>query len=103
MSPNECAKYMSTVKLDSTALGDSCALDQRMECDTKYKYRSIDGTCNNLKNPKWGSAFTAYGRFLFPQYADGKNIISSFFLNPICIFIKSQVPYCLHPLNTNIL
>uniref|UniRef100_A0A336M809 CSON013346 protein n=1 Tax=Culicoides sonorensis TaxID=179676 RepID=A0A336M809_CULSO len=32
------------------------------------KYRSIDGTCNNMKNPLWGSSLTGFRRLLPPQY-----------------------------------
>ena len=41
-------------------------------CDRKAKYRTFDGTCNNLKHPNWGSAFTPLVRFMAPDYADGK-------------------------------
>lgn len=37
------------------------------------KYRTIDGTCNNLKYPTWGAANTKYGRLVRPKYADGKS------------------------------
>ncbi|CAG7822546.1 unnamed protein product, partial [Allacma fusca] len=36
-----------------------------------YKYRSVDGACNNLVNPQWGSAFQPFARFLPPDYDDG--------------------------------
>ncbi|ELT88406.1 hypothetical protein CAPTEDRAFT_72445, partial [Capitella teleta] len=35
------------------------------------KYRSLDGTCNNLYRPLIGRAFTPFSRFLTPQYGDG--------------------------------
>ncbi|KAJ8932932.1 hypothetical protein NQ314_014310, partial [Rhamnusium bicolor] len=38
---------------------------------TKTKYRSYDGSCNNLKHSDWGMAHTRYGRFLPPNYGDG--------------------------------
>ncbi|ESO96969.1 hypothetical protein LOTGIDRAFT_115464 [Lottia gigantea] len=34
-------------------------------------YRTADGTCNNLRNSKWGSAFIPMRRFQPPEYADG--------------------------------
>ena len=34
-------------------------------------YRSVDGTCNNLQNPLWGAATTAFRRILPPYYEDG--------------------------------
>ena len=32
------------------------------------KYYSIDGTCNNLRNPRWGSTNSALRRFLPAEY-----------------------------------
>jgi peroxidase len=37
----------------------------------KSRYRTLDGTCNNLQNPMWGSANNRYGRLLTPRYGDG--------------------------------
>ncbi|XP_011256334.1 peroxidase isoform X2 [Camponotus floridanus] len=68
---NDCAHHISTLGLQGTPLGESCAAMHNMECNEKLKYRSIDGTCNNIENPSWGSAMTAYSRVLFSQYFDG--------------------------------
>lgn len=38
---------------------------------TKSRYRSLDGSCNNLYNPPWGMANNRYGRLLTPRYGDG--------------------------------
>ncbi|XP_076271608.1 peroxidasin isoform X2 [Rhynchophorus ferrugineus] len=35
------------------------------------KYRSIDGTCNNLQHPTWGASLTGFRRVLKPIYEDG--------------------------------
>lgn len=35
------------------------------------KYRTIDGTCNNMKHPMWGASLTAFDRVLSPIYEDG--------------------------------
>jgi peroxidase len=35
------------------------------------KYRSADGSCNNLANPNFGRAGTPYQRILLPEYASG--------------------------------
>ncbi|KAI4457432.1 oxidase/peroxidase [Holotrichia oblita] len=35
------------------------------------KYRRIDGTCNNLRYPRWGAELTALSRLLPPSYEDG--------------------------------
>ncbi|XP_020300662.1 peroxidase-like isoform X2 [Pseudomyrmex gracilis] len=71
LDKNDCARYISTLELQGTSLGESCAAVHSMECDRRSKYRSIDGTCNNIENPSWGSAMTAYTRVLFSQYFDG--------------------------------
>ncbi|XP_031765233.2 chorion peroxidase-like [Galleria mellonella] len=35
------------------------------------RYRTHDGTCNNLNRPRWGSTMTPVQRFLAPSYSDG--------------------------------
>ncbi|KMQ90863.1 peroxidase-like isoform x5 protein [Lasius niger] len=70
LDKNDCARYISTLGLHGTPLGASCTTMHNVECDEISKYRSIDGTCNNLDNPSWGSAMTAYTRVLFSQYFD---------------------------------
>lgn len=37
----------------------------------RSKYRSLDGSCNNLQNPLWGVANNRYSRLLTAKYADG--------------------------------
>ena len=44
-------------------------------------YRTIDGTCNNLKNPLWGAATTAFRRILDPYYEDGISTIRGYLQN----------------------
>lgn len=38
------------------------------------KYRTIDGRCNNLRNPTWGSSYTGFRRILQPIYENGFSI-----------------------------
>ncbi|KAJ8315997.1 hypothetical protein KUTeg_006011 [Tegillarca granosa] len=40
-------------------------------CNTNYPYRQPDGSCNNLKHPLWGKAFTPFERFIPGFYDDG--------------------------------
>jgi len=70
----QCAKDLAKVKLDQTSLGQMCLSKYFNEtaCAGKnLKYRSADGSCNNLKRSFWGNANTAYKRLLFPVYKDG--------------------------------
>ena len=39
------------------------------------KFRSIDGSCNNLRNAHWGQANIALQRLLDPSYVDGTTIV----------------------------
>ncbi|XP_037793386.1 peroxidasin-like protein [Penaeus monodon] len=40
------------------------------DCEAYRRYRSIDGTCNNLNNPLWGATLTPLLRYLPPFYDD---------------------------------
>jgi peroxidase len=42
-----------------------------VKCEVS-KYRTLTGMCNNLQYPSWGSARSAFVRFLPPNYGDGK-------------------------------
>ncbi|XP_053407906.1 peroxidase-like [Mercenaria mercenaria] len=44
-----------------------------VSCDTNAKYRTIDGSCNNLKNPLWGRSNRQHRRLLQPVYDDDIN------------------------------
>ncbi|XP_048767283.2 peroxidase mlt-7-like [Ostrea edulis] len=47
-----------------------CPYNFKPKCDSTAKYRTADGTCNNLKNPLWGKSQTPFERFVFPFYED---------------------------------
>ena len=48
-----------------------CDVNPYIKCDSKQKYRRIDGKCNNLKNTDWGATFHCQRRLLPPDYRDG--------------------------------
>lgn len=56
----------------------------KITCDPS-KYRTYDGSCNNVKNPRWGTAMTQFRRILNPDYCDG---ISA----PRCALDGSELP-----------
>ncbi|XP_051159599.1 peroxidase-like isoform X2 [Leptopilina boulardi] len=89
----ECAQFISTIKLDGTLLNNACGNNQQSHCTPNSRYRSIDGSCNNLENPKLGCAMTAYTRLLFPNYDDGiQNPRQSGLPNPRLVSSKLSTP-----------
>uniref|UniRef100_A0A2M4B5B3 Putative peroxidase n=1 Tax=Anopheles triannulatus TaxID=58253 RepID=A0A2M4B5B3_9DIPT len=49
-----------------------CGLrESSAQCVATEPYRSLDGSCNNLQNPTWGSANTRFNRLIPPKYNDG--------------------------------
>ena len=52
LKDNECAEQISSYSLRYTSLSDKC--QKEPDCDQNAKYRTIDGSCNNLKYPLWG-------------------------------------------------
>merc|ERR1719369_2240993 len=43
---------------------------QPPDCDSNAKYRTFDGSCNNLKNPSLGSKNSPFTRIMTPAYTD---------------------------------
>uniref|UniRef100_A0A2P2HX17 Peroxidase-like n=1 Tax=Hirondellea gigas TaxID=1518452 RepID=A0A2P2HX17_9CRUS len=70
LSKEEAEFGLSKVSVANTIIADTCPVEP--VC-TETKYRSRDGSCNNLKNKKWGQAATSYQRILPPDYSDGAN------------------------------
>ena len=84
--PSECLQLFSALypmnKEYNLTLFESSLSSQRTEgellqnveeCDPVAKYRSIDGTCNNLAvNHKQGAAATPMPRLMDNAYSDGK-------------------------------
>ena len=72
--------------------GPDCPIpaDSTYNCDPSTKYRTIDGTCNNLQNPKWGGSNRGVARFIGPDYSDGEYILclcGRLFLNTLFIMM----------------
>ncbi|UYV64034.1 hypothetical protein LAZ67_2006368, partial [Cordylochernes scorpioides] len=42
-----------------------------LECDFYNRFRSLDGSCNNLQHPTWGTAASCFNRILPAAYEDG--------------------------------
>lgn len=62
---------MPNIDVSRTYLSDVCGRRSfRGQCRPS-KFRTIDGSCNNLRNPTWGMSKTPFARALPPDYADG--------------------------------
>ena len=70
MSSEEAEFGLNQVSVSNTIIGGNCPAPPVCE---ETKYRTIDGSCNNLANKEWGQAATAFQRLLPPKYADGKS------------------------------
>lgn len=40
-------------------------------CNSSAKYRTFNGSCNNLRIPTWGASETPHLRLLNADYSDG--------------------------------
>ncbi|KAK3563805.1 hypothetical protein QTP86_034530, partial [Hemibagrus guttatus] len=64
--------------LDMIANLSGCTAHRRInncsEICFHQKYRSHDGTCNNLQHPMWGASLTAFERLLKSVYDNGFNL-----------------------------
>ena len=69
LNPFQMRDGLSQVDLYDTDFEQFCLPMPR--CNPKERYRSIDGSCNNLENPLWGKSNTQYNRILPPSYSDG--------------------------------
>ena len=54
-------------------------LDQPIRCEEDNRYRTLNGSCNNLRHKSFGAAGTALSRLLPPAYADGLYMKSRMF------------------------
>ena len=78
----------SSGALNRLAVESKCKKDKFLQCPRKWpEYRTIDGTCNNVKNPLFGAASTALTRLVPAKYFDreGQN-------DPIGFPGQSNVP-----------
>lgn len=64
------------VSLRKTSLEGLCPPRDSPQClPATRRYRTHDGTCNNQRRTRWGSAHLPFHRFLSPEYSDGLEAI----------------------------
>lgn len=60
------------ISLRRTSLEGFCPPRDQPFCATaSRRYRTHDGTCNNARKGRWGSAQLPFNRFQSPAYKDG--------------------------------
>ena len=69
LTPDQAGLELKSFSLADTIAGSRCP--QEVVCDPGSKYRSYDGTCNNLERTQWGARNTAMQRIRLPRYSDG--------------------------------
>ncbi|EFX81607.1 hypothetical protein DAPPUDRAFT_317231 [Daphnia pulex] len=67
MESNEIHEALPLIDVFKTSIGRFCSKPQK--CEVK-RFRSYDGTCNNLDNPNWGAISAPFRRLIPPDYAD---------------------------------
>ena len=67
------ASGLPLIGTSKTIIGPYCPafLNGYDQCEVT-RYRTINGMCNNLEFPHWGSARNTFRRLLAPNYADGE-------------------------------
>lgn len=73
LSPAEAGLGLQVYDARAVGLEDTCPLPP--VCIPLSKYRTFDGSCNNLVNPNWGRALTPLERHLPPEYEDGTSTL----------------------------
>lgn len=64
--------FLPEIDFSQTDLASRCPGDPICARDSfQQRYRSYDGSCNNLKHTAWGKSNTPYTRILPPDYEDG--------------------------------
>lgn len=53
---------------------------KKSKCEGSLRFRSIDGTCNNIHHPQRGATSSPFRRLLPASYADGINVLVQFHL-----------------------
>lgn len=69
LTPEEMRDGLSQVDLYGTPYEKYCP--RVPLCNPRDRYRTMDGSCNNLQSPLWGKTNTQYARIMPPSYSDG--------------------------------
>ena len=62
-------EVLQNVNTTNTFISSNCPINP--SCDPNNKFRTADGSCNNLRQPKYGASGTPLQRILPNRYFDG--------------------------------
>ncbi|XP_054158548.1 peroxidase-like [Oppia nitens] len=71
LTPQQARDGLQKYSLADTSQSSHCL--KTPICDRLAKYRTYDGSCNNLRYPLWAKSLTQFIRLVPPAYADGLN------------------------------
>lgn len=78
LTPDEAGFGLTQFHLKDTILSDTCYPEAICDETTIHSpFRTLDGSCNNIKHASWGKSRTQYQRILVPAYADGKDSVEN--------------------------
>jgi len=71
VDPGTATEGFALIDTTKTIISEYCPPYLATKSCEPHRYRDLEGTCNNLKNPHWGAAQMAHHRFLPYAFADG--------------------------------
>ncbi len=84
LSDQEAADLAKVVVREDNGHSEICNEVDLEGCDENTRYRTIDGSCNNLQNPRWGAIATKLSRELKGVKFDYKSVP---------VFTESHAPF----------
>ncbi|XP_059350851.1 chorion peroxidase-like [Daphnia carinata] len=75
IEPENVAQALNQLYLKDTTLSDTCPADAVCNQTTiDSRYRTLDGSCNNVQHSSWGKSLTPFQRVIPSAYADGVRV-----------------------------
>ena len=79
MTPEEAGFGLNQFNLRDTILKETCPSDPVCDQRTlRSPFRTLDGSCNNIKRSFWGKSRTQFQRALVPAYFDGNILLTTY-------------------------
>jgi peroxidase len=89
LTDNEAGSGLRTFDLGLLDINVRCPWTPEPVCaEIHKKFRTIDGSCNNLKTPNYGRAGTPLQRILEPSYGSKNNIYKDLQKNILFVLRK---------------